>query len=203
MPQMTAGEVAGESGDGEPASASDVVRQSSGGLPAGAAVAEAGEGGRVGPLATAVGALPRREDDQPGISADNAGGIVRGKSTTGATVDSTIALGDISGTNISEASRGADSALAANLPSERQAAALPVLAAAPVGAGGLSAQPAVDVGLPSRRARPESDVAHLSSGRLILERSGANRAAEVRVQDVAVPGFRQRDRQFREALARQ
>jgi hypothetical protein len=75
--------------------------------------------------------------------------------------------------------------------------------AAALGAGGLESTPSPDVGIPSRRARPESDVVHTAPNRLILERSGGRLPAEVRVQDVAVPGFRQRSRESRGELARQ
>jgi hypothetical protein len=79
---------------------------------------------------------------------------------------------------------------------------LPVRIAAPEGPGGLSATPALDVGLPSRRARAESEVVHSGVGRMILERSGG-KLADVRVQDTSVPGFRQRDREMRRELANQ
>ncbi len=75
--------------------------------------------------------------------------------------------------------------------------------AAALGVGGLDETPSPEVGIPSRRARPESDVVHTAPNRLILERSGGRLPAEVRVQDVAVPGFRQRSRETRQELARQ
>jgi hypothetical protein len=201
-----------EPGDPEPASASDLERQSPAGM-----LARGGDLAATDPvqsLASAVGGgSPRRAGEELAIAIDSGNGGSPAKSAGLATIGDAPAVGDTDSTGSAASSRGTNvarpsdlavvSARAADPSGGRPAAALPVLAAAPLGAGGLSNEPAFDVGVPSRLARPESEVAHVSSGRLILERSGANRAAEVRVQDVAVPGFRQRDRQLREELARQ
>lgn len=58
-----------------------------------------------------------------------------------------------------------------------------------------------DLGIPSRRARPDRDEVQSQSGRWLLARSAGRSAAEIRVQDSAVPGFRQRDRQERGNIA--
>jgi hypothetical protein len=208
-----AGEPAGgEPGDPEPASASDLVRQPhSGVLARGGEVGETG--GVASPRSAAGGAAPRRAGEELALAIGNGSETLPAKSARAAMVGDALAVGDAGPAGRPPSGHGTDvarpsdlagvSARASDLSGARQSAALPVLAAVPPGAGGLSNQPAFDVGVPSRLARPESDVAHLNSGRLILERNGANRAAEVRVQDVAVPGFRQRDRQLREELARQ
>jgi hypothetical protein len=181
----------------------NIVRQSPAILPVAGAMAGLGEigGGAIG--AAAIGQPSQRQsNEEPTIDAGSAGGMARGKSTGAAASVEVGLVDDFGGVVASGTAKGALTAMA-DLPGGRRASALPVLAAAPLGAGGLTVNPAYDVGVPSRRARPESETAHLHSGRLILERSGANRAADVRVQDVAVPGFRQRDRQLREELARQ
>jgi len=80
---------------------------------------------------------------------------------------------------------------------------LPVRIAAPEGPGGLSQQPTADLGLPTRRARPESDVVHAVASRMILEKSGGQPTIDARVRDTAVPGFKQRDAQDRQDVAAQ
>lgn len=139
--------------------------------------------------AGAPGALPRGAQSAPAMPAGSA------------EVDA-AALADVSP---SDAPLGDDlSAAQADLPAGRMASAgLPVRVAAPTGPGGLSAQPAADIGLPSRRARAESEVVHTAASRMILERSGSKLAADVRVRDTAVPGLRQRDRAMRRELAQQ
>ena len=49
---------------------------------------------------------------------------------------------------------------------------LPVQVAAVPGPGGLGSAPSLEVGIPSHRARPESEIVHTASRRFILERSG-------------------------------
>jgi hypothetical protein len=138
----------------------------------------------------AGGALPRGERSSPAMPAAGS-----------AEVDA-AALADVSpsdgpiGDELASAESGA--------PAGRMAAAgLPVRIAAPVGPGGLSSQPGRELGLPSRRARAESEVVHTAASRMILERSGSKVAADVRVRDTAVPGLRQRDRAMRRQLAQQ
>ncbi|MEX0713931.1 MAG: hypothetical protein WD278_16455 [Pirellulales bacterium] len=86
---------------------------------------------------------------------------------------------------------------------QRRSGGLPARIVAPAGPGGLAKDTPGSLGVPSRRARPESPLVQTDLGRLILERSGSTPAAEVRVQDAAVPGLKQRDRETREQLARQ
>lgn len=75
--------------------------------------------------------------------------------------------------------------------------------AAPSGIGGLGPSPAVDIGLPTRKAVREVDVVTTTTPRLMLEKTGGAPAIDAKVRDVAVPGLKQRDREGREAIARQ
>ena len=139
---------------------------------------------------TAGGALPRGERSAPAMPAAGS-----------AEVDAAT-LADVSP---SDGPTGGELAAAeSGAPAGRMAAAgLPVRIAAPVGPGGLSSQPGRKLGLPSRRARAESEVVHTAASRMILERSGSKVAADVRVRDTAVPGLRQRDRAMHRQLAQQ
>ena len=67
--------------------------------------------------------------------------------------------------------------------------------------GGLSDQPSVTAGVPSPLARAESKVVDLGRSRFILERSGGHQTVDARVRDTAVEGFKQRDREGRQAMA--
>ncbi|HVX11936.1 MAG TPA: prenyltransferase/squalene oxidase repeat-containing protein [Pirellulales bacterium] len=198
-----AGGAAGEPGDSEPASASDVVRQTTTGLPTRNTATEMGDGAPFAANAVPIGSnSARRTVGAPSIDEGGTSGASRartaGPAGTGDTAVPEALVGSVAGGSAKGELTTMD-----ELGHARRPAALPVLAPAAPGTGGLGPELALDLGLPSRRARPESESAHLGSGRLILERSGANRAAEIRVQDVAVPGFRQRDRQHREELARE
>ena len=62
-------------------------------------------------------------------------------------------------------------------PSRREGG-LPVQIAAVDGPGGLSTDPSLQIGLPSRRARPESEVIHTVSRRFIVQRSGGELAVD-------------------------
>jgi Prenyltransferase and squalene oxidase repeat len=96
----------------------------------------------------------------------------------------------------------ADNQLAnAGAPHSQSSSGLPVRIAAPEGPGGLSHQPAAEPGLPTRRARPESDVVHSVASRIILEKSGGRPTIDARVRDTAVPAFKQRDAQDRQDVA--
>ncbi len=86
----------------------------------------------------------------------------------------------------------------------RQGSGLPVRIAAMPGAGGLSLEPSLDVGLPSRRARPESEVVHASAGRFLTRRSSGRLALDGRAAELPAEAFRQRDpmRRNEQALQR-
>ena len=75
----------------------------------------------------------------------------------------------------------------------RQEGGLPVQIAAVAGPGGLSYDPSPEVGLPSRRARPESEIIHTVSRRFVIERSGGELAIDGRVREQPTKAFRQRD----------
>lgn len=138
---------------------------------------------------------------QPGEAAVPQSAIGRNVAPAGAAVTDEPELADVS-----SPSDMVDADTPGDAPSMPQAAgdsSPSIRIAAALGVGGLDETPSPDVGIPSRRARPESDVVHTAPNRLILERSGGRLPAEVRVQDVAVPGFRQRSRETRQELARQ
>ncbi|MHB1037096.1 MAG: prenyltransferase/squalene oxidase repeat-containing protein [Pirellulales bacterium] len=87
------------------------------------------------------------------------------------------------------------------LPS-RRVGGLPVQIAAPAGPGGLDASPSPEVGLPSRKARPESEVVHPVGRRFVIERSGGELAIDALVREPAAPAFRQRDPAQREGVGK-
>ncbi|HUY34354.1 MAG TPA: hypothetical protein VMV69_16530 [Pirellulales bacterium] len=160
-------------------------------------------------FASGAAAAPRRSDAAVEVGSTMAGtparaaqGKTRGSEAIGGDA---AADGPAIDASPSDAPSGGEDQLAARTDLEtghKSSKGLPVRIAAPEGPGGLSATPALDVGLPSRRARVESKVVHSGVGRMILERSGGKLAA-VRVQDTSVPGFRQRDREMRRELANQ
>jgi len=57
----------------------------------------------------------------------------------------------------------------------------------------LSYDPSPAIGLPSRRARPESDVVHAIARRFVIGRSGGELAIDGRAQELPAEAFRQRD----------
>jgi len=75
----------------------------------------------------------------------------------------------------------------------RQEGGLPVQIIAMAGPGGLGYDPSPEVGLPSRRARPESEIIHTVSRRFVIERSGGELAIDGHVQEEPAKAFRQRD----------
>jgi len=75
--------------------------------------------------------------------------------------------------------------------------------AAEAGPGGLTTAPAAAPGLPSRRARPESDVVHSALQRFVMQRAGGTPIAiDAEALTGPVAGFRQREREQREELLR-
>lgn len=198
----TAGAVGEPDGPGLAAAPADLAASArAAGLP-NAAAATAG----TADIEKAEAAPPARRAsvgraDQPGEAAIPHSAVERNVAAAEAAVTDEPELADVASPSDlvdAEAPGNASSVLQAakdSSPSIRIAAAL--------GLGGLDETPSPEVGIPSRRARPESDVVHTAPHRLILERSGGRLPAEVRVQDVAVPGFRQRSRETRQELARQ
>jgi len=141
---------------------------------------------------SAVGrsSLAKLSPGQATVALPGTGAI--GVPTTSPAVDSATRGGELS----------APSAVAGAVGIRREAAGLPVLVTAPEGPGGLTARPSTDVGIPSRRARPESEVAHLEMNRLIPERLGGKRSGGGVVRDTAVVGLKQRDPTGRGELAK-
>ncbi|HEX4130739.1 MAG TPA: hypothetical protein VHZ24_11910 [Pirellulales bacterium] len=93
-----------------------------------------------------------------------------------------------------------ETAVAVSSPSSGSGA-VPVRIAEPAGPGGMGGPPGIDLGLPSRLARSESDAIHTAPSRMILERSGGAPAIDARVRDTAVEGLKQRDRASRGQIA--
>jgi hypothetical protein len=77
---------------------------------------------------------------------------------------------------------------------------LPVLMPARPGPGGLGADASLALGIPDRRARPESDTVHSIPERFVLERSGSDLNVDGRVD--AAPAYQRRTIGNRPAAAR-
>ena len=143
-------------------------------------------------------------------AAGNAAGVRAGDgmvaaSPIGSSAGSPSGAGSASGAQNGNTPGGMGQALDAAAGGDglrRGASGIPVLIAAPEGPGGLTSRPAADIGLPSRRARPESEVAHLEINRLLPERLGGKKSGGGMVRDTAVTGLKQRDPTSRGAIAR-
>src|SRR5262249_5071573 len=79
---------------------------------------------------------------------------------------------------------------------------LPAHGVAPSGAGGPAVPPGPAVAIPSRLARPESEMVHPATPRLILEKSGGEPTIDAHVRDTAVEGLKHRDTESRGEVAR-
>ncbi len=126
-------------------------------------------GDSVGPRRLAQG-----HDVAPPIAAE-VGGARLGKSTVpGLPRGLPQAVeADISGATTPQPGRGADLTIGTSVGEPaRQSGGLPVQIAAVSGPGGLDVRPVPTAGIPSRLARPESEVVHPVSGRFLLPRSG-------------------------------
>jgi hypothetical protein len=163
----------------------------------------AGLGGVPGPA--------MRRDD--GLAPSSATGVGRSSTAKLNPGDGLVALpgaGTIAVPSVAPAtdstSRGgeanAPSAVAGAVGMRREAAGLPVMVRAPEGPGGLTTRPSTDVGIPSRRARAESEVAHLEMNRLIPERIGGKKSGGGQLRDTAVVGLKQRDPTGRGEIAK-
>ncbi len=78
---------------------------------------------------------------------------------------------------------------------------LPVQIAAVVGQGGLSHELSPEVGIPSRRARPESEVIHAVASRFVIERSGGELAVDGQIRE-PTEAFSNRDPGRRAEMAK-
>jgi len=175
---------------GEPASAGDMAL----GGPA------------VGTLGSSMGS--RRAalgDHQPPFLAADAGGLLLRKSSALGTAGGpaeTIQLplasasGPASPGPLPEPAAGSGAAGPA-----RQRGGLPVAIAALAGPGGLNPDPSPEVGIPSRRARRDSEVVHTIARRFI-QRSGGLLAIDGHVYEPPREAFRQRDPGSRAEVAR-
>lgn len=179
--------VAGVSGSN--GAASGTMSGNSGG--ATAAIARAGEGDTAG-SAAAVG-----RSNVAKLSPGNASVALPGLGTVAVPTTSPAA----DSTNRGEG-ENTPAVAAGAVGIRREATGLPVMISAPEGPGGLTARVSPDVGLPSRRARPESEVAHLEMNRLIPERIGGKISGGGQVRDTAVVGLKQRDPTGRGEVAR-
>jgi hypothetical protein len=175
------------------------VGAESGGL-AGGGPRRAGEGV---PSISGGGATTGTATSGAGLARQSAGGAPAG---TGPTVSMPVAtVGGGTGTSTSTAPAGSASepALAPITGlgmGPRRSEGLPVRIAAAPGPGGLTNEVAPEMGLPSRLARPESEIRSTTPARLVPEKTGGMAMVDARVRDVAVPGLRQRDRQSREEM---
>ena len=84
----------------------------------------------------------------------------------------------------------------------RRTAGLRVQISAPEGSGGLTADPAPQIGLPTRRARRESQIVRADVDRFVLERSGGRLAVDGRATEGPAQAFVDRDPQTRRDVAR-
>ena len=83
----------------------------------------------------------------------------------------------------------------------REEGGLPVQISAELGPGGLSSDPLPEVGLPSRRARRESEIVHTVSRRFVVKRSGGQLAIDGHAKE-PTEAFRHRDAGRRAQAAR-
>jgi hypothetical protein len=84
----------------------------------------------------------------------------------------------------------------------RQSGLLPLEIAAAEGPGGLSHELSPQVGLPNRRARPDSDAIHQVAERFLMSRSSTTVAIDGKAFDTPSPAFNQRDPAQRPQTAR-
>jgi hypothetical protein len=182
------------------------------GATGGGSISQGGNLGSTGDGGNGIGG-PRRDGgtaDIAGPVGGAASGRTRSRLSTGDAVaalpgEGMIAVGAVPGAGRADtgaaAPQGIDAA-AGIAGMRREVGGLPVLVAAPEGPGGLSSRPARDLGLPSRRARPESEVVHLDTSRLIPERLGGKQSGGGQVRDTAVVGLKQRDPTARGEVAK-
>lgn len=140
-------------------------------------------------IAAAVGRGPLRRTTAPGLPRGTAEAVAEQPIASASTPDSGDAIEVAQGMGRGEPSR--------------QEGGLPVQIAAAPGPGGLGFEPSPDVGLPSRRARPESDIIHTVSRRFVIERSGGRLAIDGRVRAEPAEAFSNRDRGRRAQVAQQ
>ncbi len=146
------------------------------------------QGDQPGPsVAAQVGRGPLRKTDVPGLPRGVAEPIEERPVTAVAAAEPGDAIEMVDGTGVGEPSR--------------QEGGLPVQIAAVAGPGGLSYDLSPEVGLPSHRARPQSEIVHTMARRFLIERSGGQLAIDGRIRQQPTEAFRQRDQRRRAEAA--
>jgi hypothetical protein len=151
--------------------------------------------------------VAQADDDAPSLAAEIGGATLDRKAAPGlptalAEIEEAQPVGAAGAPGEAEPLDSAVAGTGTGQPA-RQAGGLPVQIAAAPGPGGLSFAPSPEVGIPSRRARPESDVIHTVSRRFVIERSGGELAIDGHVRQEPTEAYRQRDPGKREDMARQ
>jgi len=147
-------------------------------------------------MATGRRRLPHGDEPGPSLAAEIGRGPLRKTDAAGmprgvAEIIDEQPLAAASAPESGDAAEVADG-MGVGRPTRREGG-LPVQIAAMAGPGGLGYDPSPEVGLPSRRARPESEIIHTVSRRFIIERSGGRLAIDGRVREQPTEAFRQRD----------
>ncbi len=153
-----------------------------------------------GPTATTPGTvagprrLPEGMDDQPALAAER-GGAVLGKTNRPGLprgIAETAEPQPSEGIPAEQVAVFSEPTDALELGAQgRREGGLPVQVAALSGPGGLSFEPSPEVGIPNRKARPESDVVHMISRRFVVPRSGGDLSIDGAVREPTEP-YRQR-----------
>lgn len=171
-------------------------------------------GSSAGPAAAVpgTGAVARRSApgdaaSQP-LAAEIGGGSIRRSATVGSLPAGPLMLDEPTTTSLagSASSAAGPAALSGSPAAEgdvaRRQGALPIEIAANTGPGGLRYDPAAMIGIPNRRARPESDLVHPIARRFVVQRSGGELSMEGRLREMSKEAFRQRDPGTRGQTAR-
>jgi len=189
-PSTPAG-LAGTAGPGHVVAPGEVARDAAHDqtLPVGLAASTPG-------VATGPRRLPSGEAPTAALAAPLGGALVRKADAPGLLRGLAETVADVPAAVAGPARSAGEVTLTAGLedaaPMHRPGG-LPVEIAAKSGPGGLSYEASVEVGIPSRRARPESEVVHAQQRRFLVERSGGRWALDGRVVDMPAEAFRQRD----------
>jgi len=148
------------------------------------------QGDEIGPaIAAAVGRGPVRRTVAPGLPRGVAEAVPEQKTPSASTPDTGDAIEVAMGLGLGE-------------PTRREGG-LPVQIVAFAGPGGLGFDPSPEVGLPSRRARPESDFVHDRPRRFLIERSGGRLAIDGRVREEPAEPYGNRAKGRRAQVARE
>lgn len=168
-----------------------------------------GTGAAVSANAGATGTGPRRIGEAgPAVANGTGSGPGVGRATSTADVGDVdaeaVEIGPVAGegTRGGAASGDVIGPTAEEMAPPRQTSTALVRHNAPAGVGGLGDATKLAPGVPNRRARPESEVAHNSIQRFVLERSGGTSSAiDAKADTGPVHGYRQRNPNQRGDLA--